>query len=67
MLRVPTLSTSPCLYAAAGVKESKLRIVPIAVNTSRFDPKKTLPFKLPKGQLIFGRHRRVISQARMMA
>ena len=48
----------------AGVRESKLHIVPIAVNTTRYDPRKTLPFKLPKGQLIFGRHRRELSQVR---
>ena len=43
----------PC----AGMNESKLRIVPIAVNTTLFDPELTVPLKLPIGDLVFGRSR----------
>ena len=36
---------------------SKLRIVPIAVNTTQFDPETTVPLKLPIGDMVFGRNR----------
>ncbi|GAX73023.1 hypothetical protein CEUSTIGMA_g475.t1 [Chlamydomonas eustigma] len=43
---------------ASGMIESKIRIVPIAVNTTRYNPESNKPLQLPKGQLVFGRHRR---------
>ena len=48
-------------YLQQGVRASKLHIVPIAVNTTLFNPSSTKPFDLPKGQLIFGRHRRTLT------
>jgi len=65
-IRKPCLETNKSipnhpLYLWPGVKASKVRIVPIAVNTTLYDPNKTMAFELPKGQLIFGRHRRAIT------
>ena len=34
---------------------SKIRIVPIAINASLFDPEATRPLPLPMGDLVFGR------------
>jgi hypothetical protein len=36
------------------VLESKLHIVPIAINTTLLDPQKTVPLDLPIGDLVFG-------------
>ncbi|GAX77787.1 hypothetical protein CEUSTIGMA_g5230.t1 [Chlamydomonas eustigma] len=41
--------------ALSGMNASKIRIVPIAVNTTMFNPKTTKPLKLPIGDLVFGR------------
>lgn len=41
-----------------GVDEAKLRIVPIAVNTTMFDPAVIKPLTLPVGDLVFGNRRR---------
>jgi hypothetical protein len=38
----------------------KIRIVPIAVNTTWFDPERVEAIELPVGDLVFGRHRRPV-------
>ncbi len=36
---------------------AKIRVVPVAVNTSRYDPAATVPARLPRGSLVFGQQR----------
>ncbi len=43
-----------------GVNASRIRIVPIAVNTTLYDPAKAVPLALPRGNLVFGHHKRVV-------
>ena len=43
----------------SGMDESKIRIVPIPVDTDLFDPVLTKPLRLPMGELVFGQPRRV--------
>ena len=42
------------LVVGTGVKEDKVHIVPIAINTTLFDSQKTTPLDLPIGDLVFG-------------
>ena len=51
------LTWIPSLNTTSGMDASKLRIVPIAVNTTLFDPATTKPLKLPMGDMVFGRNR----------
>ncbi len=44
----------------AGMAPEKIRIVPIAVNTTWFDPERVEAIELPVGDLVFGRHRRPV-------
>ncbi|GAX74412.1 hypothetical protein CEUSTIGMA_g1860.t1 [Chlamydomonas eustigma] len=54
------------VLVASGVNRDKLRIVPIAVNTSLFDPSKVLPLELPMGHLIYGSRGRRGDQSFLM-
>ena len=53
-----TSHISSTFFARPGVNPDKIHIVPIAVNTSLYDPETTQPLSLPRGDLVFGRPRR---------
>ena len=52
----------PHPHAYAGVQASKLRVVPIAVNTTFYNPATVKGVRLPVGDLVFGQHHRVLHE-----
>ena len=58
MLHCQSRTTAPA-HVIAGVDSSKLHVVPIAVNTSYFDPETAVPLPLPMAaeDLVLGRSR----------
>jgi hypothetical protein len=48
------------LPASPSGVNTTIRIVPIAVNTTLYDPDKATPLNLPRGKIVFGFHKRVL-------